>query len=198
MARNYIQPGKTLTLTAPYARSSGEGALVGAIFGVALNDVANAVAGEFGTEGVWELAKTSAQAWVVGDRIFWNASTKKADNDPTTGILIGAASEAAANPSSTGLVRLNGTVPTAAEGAQAAIPDLTDNSGGASADGTIGAVTTFTPSVAWNGSSVYPSAADATAIAAAITALKAAVTELATKQNTVLATLRTLGLIASS
>lgn len=75
---------------------------------------------------------------------------------------------------------------------------LTDNSGGASADGTIGAVTTFTPSVAWNGSSVYPIAADATAIAAAITALMAAVKELSTKQNAVIASLKTAGVMASS
>jgi len=75
---------------------------------------------------------------------------------------------------------------------------LTDNSGGASADGTIGAVTTFTPSVAWNGSSVYPSAADATAIAAAITALMAAVKELSTKQNEVIAALKTAAVMASS
>lgn len=76
---------------------------------------------------------------------------------------------------------------------QTAIVSLTDNSGGTANntitavgglvtltdstglsgthDDTLAAVTTFTPSVAWNGSSVYPSAADATAIATAITTL---------------------------
>jgi hypothetical protein len=77
-----------------------------------------------------------------------------------------------------------------ASGNLTGVTALTDSSGGASADGTIGAVTTFTPSVAWNGSSVYPSAADATAIAAAITALMAAVKELSTKQNEVIAALK--------
>lgn len=52
--------------------------------------------------------------------------------------------------------------------------------------------------VAWNGSSVYPSAADATAIAAAITALMAAVKELSTKQNAVIASMKTAGVMASS
>lgn len=89
---------------------------------------------------------------------------------------------------------------------QALIADitaLTDSSGGAAADNTIGAVTppsaetdstggsasttlaaitTFTPSVAWNGSSVYPSAADATAIAAAITSAKNSLASLAARQ----------------
>jgi len=33
--KNYVQPGNTITLTAPYAVASGDGLLVGAIFGVA-------------------------------------------------------------------------------------------------------------------------------------------------------------------
>lgn len=57
---------------------------------------------------------------------------------------------------------------------------LTDNGGG-TADGTVELVTTFTPSVAWNGSNVYPSAADATAIAAAITAAKNNMKEVTTE-----------------
>lgn len=75
---------------------------------------------------------------------------------------------------------------------------LTDNSGGASADGTIGSIAAFTPSVAWNGSSVYPSAADATAINTSITATKAAVTELATKINAILTALKAAGVMASA
>ncbi len=38
--KNYVQKGETLTLAAPYAVSSGAGALVGAIFGVAAADYA--------------------------------------------------------------------------------------------------------------------------------------------------------------
>ena len=41
MATNFKQPGEVLTLTAPYQRDSGQGALVGAIFGVALSTVAS-------------------------------------------------------------------------------------------------------------------------------------------------------------
>ena len=58
---------------------------------------------------------------------------------------------------------------------------LTDNGGG-TADGTVELMTTFTPSVAWDGAAVYPSAADATAIAAAITAIKNNIKELTTAQ----------------
>ena len=39
--KNYVQPGNTLTLTAPYAVTSGDGLLVGSIFGVAGGDAAS-------------------------------------------------------------------------------------------------------------------------------------------------------------
>jgi predicted RecA/RadA family phage recombinase len=211
----YIQPGEVLTLTAPYTRTSGQGAQVGSIFGVACNDVTSGDEGEFATEGVYTLAKTSAQAWTVGKKIYWDNSNKRCDTDSTIGLLIGVATAVAANPSSTGNVKLNGSAPATSEGPQAAEIDLTDNSGGASADGTIGAVTAPTaltdngggtadgtvasqaapttltdntggsgthddtlaavtaPTLTdWNGSSVYPSAAQGTAITGAINALK--------------------------
>lgn len=108
MATNYVQPGKTLTLLAPYQRNSGLGALVGSIFGVSLGTVASGVAGEFSVEGVWTLAKTSAQAWTVGALIYWDDTNKVCTTTSTSNKLIGVAMAIAANPSSTGVVRLNG------------------------------------------------------------------------------------------
>lgn len=110
MAKNYIQEGDTLPLTAPYARSSGQGALIGSLFCVALGDVANGAEGSFATQGVFELNKTSAQAWTQGAKIYWDNTAKECTTTSTSNTLIGCAAEAAANPSSTGIVRLNGTV----------------------------------------------------------------------------------------
>ena len=50
--RNYIQPGNTITLTAPYAVTSGDGLLVGSIFGVAAADAANAETVEAALNGM--------------------------------------------------------------------------------------------------------------------------------------------------
>ena len=108
MATNYVQPGKILTLTAPYDRTSGQGALVGSVFGVALGTVLSAAEGQFQIDGVWTLAKTSGQAWTVGQPIYWDNTNKRCDSDPSLGALIGVATAVAANPSSTGTVRLNG------------------------------------------------------------------------------------------
>lgn len=107
--QNYIQPGDVITLTAPYAVASGGGALVGSIFGVATAPVASGAEGEFKTTGVLDLAKTSAQAWTVGALIYWDDTNKVATSTASTNKLIGCALLAAANPSSTGRVRLNGT-----------------------------------------------------------------------------------------
>jgi hypothetical protein len=80
-----------------------------------------------------------------------------------------------------------GLTPTAAPAA------LTDNSGGGAADGTIGAVTLPTLS-AWNGS-VDPTAAQATAINAALQALMDAVKELSTQSNAMRTALRSAGIL---
>lgn len=138
---NYSQPGEVLDLLAPYDRNVGEGALIGSIFGVAVVNVLSGASGRFATCGVWSLAKTSAQAWTVGQKVYWDDSNKRCDTDGTVGMLIGVAVAVAANPSSTGYVKLNEAVPSSSEGPQAAEADLVDNSGGAAADGTIGVVT---------------------------------------------------------
>lgn len=121
---NYIQPGKTLTFTAPYALASGAGFLVGSLFAVATRAAAQGDPVEGDRFGVYSLAKTSAQAWAFGDKIYWDNTNKRCDTDSTVGMLIGSATAAAADPSSTGSVVLNGTAPDTSEGPQAAIADI--------------------------------------------------------------------------
>ncbi len=63
MATNYIQPGKTLTVTAPTGGvASGDGVLIGQLFGVAQHDAAEAERAQLLTEGVLELAKATPLA----------------------------------------------------------------------------------------------------------------------------------------
>ena len=64
-------------------------------------------ASAFATEGVWELAKTSALAIAVGDKLYWDAANKVV-NKTDTGLFVGVAVSTAANPSATVRVRLNG------------------------------------------------------------------------------------------
>ncbi|MFW5655810.1 MAG: DUF2190 family protein [Roseicyclus sp.] len=113
---NFIQNGDVVTVPAPAAVTSGDGVKVGMIFGVAQKDADNGDDVAVVTRGVFTLPKTSAQAWSVGDAIYWNNSSGVCTTATSAGnIFIGVAAAAAANPSATGVVRLNGAMPAAAE-----------------------------------------------------------------------------------
>lgn len=107
--KNYVQPGNTITLTAPYAVAAGDGLLVGSVFGVAAGDAANAETVEAALVGVFDLKKVASQAWVVGDKIYWDNTNKETTKTATANTLIGVATEAVANGAGdiVGRVRLN-------------------------------------------------------------------------------------------
>lgn len=106
--KNFVQEGDVIELAAPYDRLSGEGALIGALFGVATVDVLNTVRANFLTRGVVTLKKTSAQAWTEGALIYWDNTNKECTTTSTSNTRIGCAAAVAVNPSATGSVRLNG------------------------------------------------------------------------------------------
>ena len=108
--KNYIESGDTVTVPAPYAVASGDGALVGSIFGAAVTSAGSGEDVPLKTTGILTLKKTSAQAWTLGAPIYWDNAAKEATTASASGAnkLIGVAMEAASNPSATGKVRLNG------------------------------------------------------------------------------------------
>jgi predicted RecA/RadA family phage recombinase len=105
--RNFIQPGKVLTMVAPVGGVvSGNFYKFGAIFGVAATSAAEGKAFELSTGEVYELPKTSAEAWVTGDVIYatpLGIMTTASSGNTKVGVAV----QAAANPSGSGLVRLN-------------------------------------------------------------------------------------------
>lgn len=106
--KNYVQAGDNLTLAAPYDVVSGDGALVGSIFGVAAEDALSGADVDLVTRGVFTLPKTSALAIGVGDRVYWDDTGKVVNKTSSGNTLVGVAVTAAANPSGTVAVRLNG------------------------------------------------------------------------------------------
>lgn len=93
MSTNYVQPGNTVTVVMPYAATSGVGVQVGSgLFGVAEATYASGATGVLGREGVYTgLAKTSGtgEAFAVGDRLFWDNSTKKLTKTSTGNLCVG-------------------------------------------------------------------------------------------------------------
>jgi predicted RecA/RadA family phage recombinase len=101
----YIQPGKSITVTAPAGGVlSGQGILIGTLFGIAQYDAVEGAEVEILTEGVVEIPKTSALQIDVGDRLFWDATNKVVNKTATAQVCVGVAVSAAANPS--GIVRI--------------------------------------------------------------------------------------------
>ena len=112
--KNYVQTGDAITITPNISVAAGVGFLAGAaLFGVAKNDVAANSSGEFQTEGVVEIAKTSALAIAVGDRLFWDAANKCVNKTTAAQQHVGVAVAAAVNPSGTVWMKLIQTVPAA-------------------------------------------------------------------------------------
>ena len=109
--KNYVQPGNTLTLTAPHDVISGDGLLVGSIFGVASGAAAIAEPVETALVGVFDITKVGSQAWTVGAKVYWDDSNKRCTTVATDNTLIGVAVEAVAGGAgdTIGRVRLNGS-----------------------------------------------------------------------------------------
>jgi len=109
--KTYVQPGNTITLSAPYDVTSGDGLLVGAIFGIASGDALTGSEVEVVTTGVFDLTKAASQAWAVGDKVYWDNTNRVATKTATANTLIGVAVLAVGGTASetTGRVRLNGS-----------------------------------------------------------------------------------------
>ena len=109
--KNYVQPGHTLTLAAPYDVTSGDGLLVGASFGIASGDALTSAEVEAVTTGVFDMTKAASQAWATGDMVYWDdtakVATKTASGNTTIGVAIAAVAGGAGDI--IGRVRLNGS-----------------------------------------------------------------------------------------
>lgn len=102
---NEVQPGDILELTAPYARSAGQGALIGTLFGVAITDLASGESGSFKMKGVFTLPK-AAVTITVGEAAYWDDTAKAVTDVSTSTTLIGAFTSAAASGVATVNVRI--------------------------------------------------------------------------------------------
>lgn len=110
----YVQDGDVLDLDPGATVASGTGHLFGAaLFGVAAVDAVSGTASSFQVRGVVTIAKTSALAISVGDRLFWDAGNSVVNKTTTAQQQVGIAVEAAANPSGTVKMLLMPALPVA-------------------------------------------------------------------------------------
>jgi predicted RecA/RadA family phage recombinase len=108
MTKTFVQPGWAMTVTAPTGGTvSGVGCKIGSLFGIAATTKAAGDPVVLDTVGVFEHAKTSAQAWNTGDKIYWDDTAKVMTTSSSGTTYVGVAAGPALNPTATGLVRLN-------------------------------------------------------------------------------------------
>lgn len=95
--RNYVQPGDSLALAVPYAGgvTSGQGVLVGALFGVAAVDGPQNAVIECQTDGVFDITKEPALAITAGARLFWDNTNRRLTTTATGNFQVGLATVAA-------------------------------------------------------------------------------------------------------
>jgi len=106
---NYVAPGEVVELTAPTGGVvSGTAYLIGGLVIVALVTAAEAAKFNALVTGVVEHAKVSAQAWTEGAKLYWDDTAKNFTTTASGNTLVGVAAAAAANPSATGKIRLDG------------------------------------------------------------------------------------------
>lgn len=113
--KNFYQDGEVLPLTPNAAVASGVGFLFGtSLFGVAATDVSANTEGQFVVEGVVTIAKTSALAISVGDRLYWDSVNKVVNKTATAQQCVGIAVSDATNPSPTVRMKIGSYVAVAA------------------------------------------------------------------------------------
>jgi predicted RecA/RadA family phage recombinase len=87
--RNFIQPGNNVTLLAPTGGViSGQGVLIGDLFGVALADAVAGARVALQVTGVIELL-TAAGTIAPGARVFWDAAAGRVTTTATGNRCIG-------------------------------------------------------------------------------------------------------------
>lgn len=111
--KNFLAHGHSLTVTNTTggAIASGQGVLLGTMFGIAAGPIATGEDGVLNLEGVYQLPKIGSQAWTVGARVYWDAANARCTNVATGNTLIGVATAPVAGGAgdTTGRVRLNGS-----------------------------------------------------------------------------------------
>lgn len=108
---NYVQPGGALTVTIPGAKTKGDGVQVGTkIFGIAHETYSSGATGVIWTEGVFDVAKTTGQAYAAGAAVWWNDTTAKLTSGTGANLEAGVVVVAAGSSDTTARIKL-GAIP---------------------------------------------------------------------------------------
>lgn len=108
--RNKVQSGNVITVIAPALVLSGQGVLVGALFGVATGDALQGTPVEIVRKDVFDLAANGADTAAQGAKAYWDNTAKRITTTATNNTLVGAFTAAKTASDSTARVLLDGVI----------------------------------------------------------------------------------------
>ena len=86
---NYLHPGNTLILAAPYEVNGGDCVQIGAIFGVAKSWASHGEKVEIITTGVFDIRKCPRQKCEIGEKLYWDAKNREITNVNSGNYFVG-------------------------------------------------------------------------------------------------------------
>lgn len=104
--RNYVSEGEAIQVAAPYAVTSGQGVLVGALFGVATADAANGADVVITTSGIHDITALSTDTATVGAKLYWDNGNRRLTTTASTHICAGVATAAKGSGDTTARIKL--------------------------------------------------------------------------------------------
>lgn len=104
--KNYVCKGDVFEFTAAGAITSGQPVLMGATVGIAAKSGVSGDVIPVNTEGVYNVAKTTGQAWAIGALLYWDAGASRFTTTASGNTLAGRAYAAAASGAATGQIKL--------------------------------------------------------------------------------------------
>jgi predicted RecA/RadA family phage recombinase len=89
--KNFLESGDTAVVPAPANVVSGQFIVVGALFGVCMNDALSTVDVVIKREGVYELPKETGTAWSRGDVLYWDSANARFTKTAAANLPLGVA-----------------------------------------------------------------------------------------------------------
>ncbi|WP_312548175.1 DUF2190 family protein [Massilia sp.] len=108
--RNKVQAGNVISVIAPALVLSGQGVLVGTLFGVAAGDALQGAPVEIAREGVFDLTALGSDTATQGAKAYWDNTAKRITATATSNTLVGAFAAAKTAADNTARVLLDGVI----------------------------------------------------------------------------------------
>jgi predicted RecA/RadA family phage recombinase len=109
--KNFIQNGDVITIpAAPYARTSGQGVLMGSLFGICTSDAAAGASVEVVNEGICDVTALTTDVGTVGTKMYWDDTNKRLTVTAAGSVLVGVLVAAKAGTDTTARVYLDGVI----------------------------------------------------------------------------------------